>query len=77
MNGQKPADNVQKDNPISSISTEPLWTIDDVAKYLRLEPNTVREMARDKKIPGIKVGRVWRFRPKEIKSWLGSDTGNI
>ena len=54
----------------SAISTEPLWTVDDVSSYLRLKPETVRLMARQSKIPSIKIGRVWRFRSLEIKSWL-------
>jgi excisionase family DNA binding protein len=54
----------------SGVSTEPLWTIEDVSSYLRLKPETVRLMARQSKIPSIKIGRVWRFRSLEIKSWL-------
>lgn len=53
-------------NPI----TEPLWTAEDVAKYLRLEPETVRAMAREGKIPALKVGRVWRFRLADVKEYL-------
>ena len=51
--------------------TEPLWTVEDVACYLRLKPETVRVMARRGELPCIKVGRrVWRFRIGEIKEWL-------
>lgn len=50
--------------------TEPLWTVEDVANYLRLKEETVRMMARAKKIPALKVGKAWRFRVSEIKSML-------
>ena len=70
MDDQKPSKSAAHNNLISSPSTEPLWTVEDVARYLRLEPNTVREMARDRKLPAIKVGRVWRFRARDIKAWL-------
>jgi len=50
-----------------SPNTEPLWTVDDVARYLRLEPETVRAMARRGDIPAVKIGRVWRFRRNLIK----------
>lgn len=50
--------------------TEPLWTVNDVARYLRLEPETVRNMAREGKLPAIKVGRVWRFKANVIKNWV-------
>jgi excisionase family DNA binding protein len=56
-------------------STEPLWTVEDVSNFLRLKPETVRLMARQSKIPSIKVGRVWRFRSLEIKSWLQLQRG--
>ena len=62
-----------EENPeTSSISpqTQPLWTVTEVARYLRLEPGTVRSMARGGEIPGIKVGNQWRFRPASLKSWL-------
>ena len=50
--------------------SHPLWTVDDVAQYLRLEPDTVRALARDGKLPAIKLGRVWRFRQDEINLWV-------
>lgn len=59
------------DHPFADVTTnEPLWTVEDVSNYLRLRPETVRLMARQSKIPCIKVGRVWRFRSLEIKSWV-------
>jgi excisionase family DNA binding protein len=41
--------------------TDPLWTVDEVALYLRVKPSTVRAMCRRGELPAIKVGRVWRF----------------
>jgi excisionase family DNA binding protein len=53
-------------------ATEPLWTVEDVASYLRLKEETVRMMARAGKIPAIKVGKVWRFKASEIKGMTRS-----
>jgi len=50
--------------------TEPLWTVEDVANYLRLKQETVRMMARANKLPALKVGKVWRFRMSDIKEML-------
>jgi len=48
-----------------------LWTVDEAASYLRLEPETVRSMARRGELPVFKVGkRLWRFDPVEIQAWL-------
>ena len=58
---------------ISSI--EPLWTVEDVAGYLRLKAETVRMMARAEKIPAIKVGKFWRFRASDIREMLHSKAG--
>lgn len=52
-------------------SSTPLWTVDDVAAYLQLAPETVRSMARSGDIPSMKLGkRLWRFHPDQIRSWL-------
>lgn len=55
---------------IDATVTEPLWTVEDVAGYLRLRAETVRTMARANKIPGLKVGKAWRFKASEIKDML-------
>jgi len=51
-------------------ATDPLWTVEDVARYLRLDPETIRALARQKKLPAMKVGKVWRFRKAEILVFL-------
>ena len=50
---------------------ETLWTVEDVAQYLRIQPATVREMAKRFELPAVKVGRMWRFKPDRIKEWVG------
>jgi excisionase family DNA binding protein len=56
---------------VSIPGTEPLWTVTEVANYLRLEPETIRAMARRGDLPCLKLGkRVWRFRPGDVKKWL-------
>lgn len=56
-----------------SASTGPLWTVEDVADYLKLQPETIRCMARRGELPAIKIGKVWRFRQQAIHEML-SDT---
>jgi len=55
---------------LKSIPTEPLWTVEDVANYLRLKQETVRMMARANKIPALKIGKVWRFRVDDVKNMI-------
>jgi len=47
-----------------------LMTVDDVAEYLRIKASTVYEWAANGKLPGVKVGRLWRFERSEIEKWV-------
>jgi len=47
-----------------------LMTVDDVADYLRIKASTVYEWAASGKLPGVKVGRLWRFERSEIEKWV-------
>jgi len=50
------------------------YTAEEIAKFLKLHPYTIRRLAREKKIPGFRVGGQWRFRKDEIDKW--SKSGN-
>ena len=52
------------------IDSQPLWTVDDVAAYLRIKPETVRKMARDGRLPSVRVGRSWRFLKLQIQEQI-------
>jgi len=46
-----------------------ILTAEEVAKYLRIHPYTVKRLARTGKLPGFKVGGQWRFRKDDIDKW--------
>lgn len=46
-----------------------LWKHEDVAAYLRIAPQTVRNWVKAKKIPFLKIGGVNRFDPDAIRDW--------
>jgi len=50
--------------------TEKLLTIEEASKYLDIHPYTLYRWAKTKKIPAIKMGRVWRFRKERLIAWL-------
>lgn len=52
-----------------------LLTPDEVAVLLGIERVTVIRLARAGKIPSIKIGKVWRFRPTTIDAWLVAEEG--
>ena len=45
------------------------YTVDEVAKVLRLHPYTVRRLCREKRVPAFKFGGQWRFRKDDIGKW--------
>lgn len=45
-------------------------TLEEVAEYLRVKPQTVYIWAQEKKIPAAKLGREWRFRKSMIDKWF-------
>lgn len=45
-------------------------TVDEVARYLRVNRNTVYRKVREGRLPGVKVGRAFRFLRPEIESFL-------
>jgi excisionase family DNA binding protein len=42
------------------------WTPDDVADYARLNRRTVLKLADQGAIPGIRLGKQWRFDPQKV-----------
>ena len=50
---------------------EPLLDAEEAARLLRMHPRTLRTKARIGAIPGIQVGKRWRFRASTLDRWLG------
>ncbi len=50
-------------------------TPNELSRVLKLHPFTVTRLAREKKIPGFKVGGVLRFPKNQFERWVGSKTG--
>ena len=47
-----------------------ILTIEEVAAYLRLTPQTIYKWAQEKRIPAVKLGKEWRFRKSIIDRWF-------
>ena len=50
--------------------TGEIFTLDDVAAYLKVGKRTVYRLAAAKKIPAFKVGGSWRFSRPDIDLWI-------
>lgn len=51
------------------------FTVDEVAKAVKLHPYTIRRLCRDGKIPAFKFGGQWRFKKEDIEKWANRRTG--
>lgn len=49
---------------------ESLLDVTEAARLLRIHPKTLRNKARRGVIPGVQVGRLWRFRASALNEWL-------
>lgn len=45
-------------------------TLEEVAAYLKLKPQTIYTWAQEKKIPAAKIGKEWRFKKSIIDEWF-------
>jgi excisionase family DNA binding protein len=54
------------------MADEGFLTTDDVLEYLQVNLRTVYRLIKAGRIPAIRVGRQWRFRKRDIDTWLES-----
>ena len=50
-----------------------IMTLREVAEYLRFKEATVSELAAEGKLPGVKIGKCWRFKRTAIESLFPSE----
>lgn len=47
-----------------------IFTLEEVAKYLKVGKRTIYRLVAEKKIPAFKVGGAWRFTRADIDHWI-------
>ncbi len=47
-----------------------IMTLEEVAAYLKVKPQTIYTWAQEKKIPAAKLGKEWRFKKSIIDAWF-------
>ncbi len=56
---------------MTAINTESLWTVEDVATFLRVPVSTLYEWRRTKRGPvARKVGKYLRYDPNDVRNWF-------
>lgn len=56
--------------PSSTLVFEPLLDLKQAAKLLKLHPDTLKKKTKRGEIPGVKIGRRWRFRASRLDAWV-------
>ena len=49
---------------------EPLLTAEEAAEHLRIHVKTLQKMARQQRVPGVRMGKYWRFRLSALDEWI-------
>jgi excisionase family DNA binding protein len=53
-------------------SFEPVLDSEEAAALLRIHPKTLQKMARNGRVPGFRIGKLWAFRASVLNDWLKS-----
>ena len=48
----------------------PAMTLKETSKYIGVSEPTIKEMLENKELPGVNVGRIYRFNRYELDKWL-------
>jgi excisionase family DNA binding protein len=52
---------------------EPLINVDRAAELLGIHPKTVKRLAASGRIPGMRIGKLWRFRESVLDVWMRTE----
>jgi excisionase family DNA binding protein len=48
---------------------EKFLSVDDICKYLGIGRDTIYKWIADKGLPAYRLGRLWKFKKKEVDEW--------
>ena len=47
-----------------------IMTIKDLSLYLKFNEKTIYKLTKQGKLPGVKIGGMWRFKKEAIDNWM-------
>jgi excisionase family DNA binding protein len=51
---------------------EPLLSAGEAAKHLRVHVKTLQRLAREQRVPCVRMGKYWRFRLSALDAWVAT-----
>ena len=60
----------------TNFTSDEIMTVSETAKWLRCGRRNIYRMAREGKLPAIRIGKFILFRRATIKAWLDEREGN-
>ena len=54
------------------VENEGFWSIEQVCQYLNIKRSTAYSLVESGSIPFYRIGRLLRFKPDDVKSWMES-----
>jgi excisionase family DNA binding protein len=51
-----------------------ILTVHEVAEYLRMSEAKVYRLAKEHRLPVVRIGKAWRFRKDLLDEWLSQHT---
>ncbi len=69
---------IQSEAAISSQEKfEPLLSADEAAVHLRVHVKTLQRLARERRVPCVRMGKYWRFRLSALDAWVAAQQNQI
>ena len=62
---------------MSTQAFEPLLTAEEAAEHLRIHVKTLQKLARQQRVPNVRMGKYWRFRLSSLDRWLSAQENQL
>lgn len=59
------------------LAPDPVMTVDEVARYLRVHPMTVQRWCRTGTLPAAKIGRAYRIKREDLDRWWAENRAGM
>jgi excisionase family DNA binding protein len=56
---------------------EELLSADEAARHLRMHVKTLQRLAREHRVPCVRIGKYWRFRLSALDVWLTTQQNQV